>query len=68
METVIIDKKEYKVPKAVQEHLNWLEIQLKVTKTHLNDMEDYLDKSREEFDNSQAMIYGSINSLRNLID
>jgi len=68
MEKIIIDKKEYKVPKAVKDHLEWLEIQLKVTKTHLNDIEGYLDKSREEFNNNQDMIYGSINSLRNLMD
>lgn len=68
MEKIIIDKREYKVPKAVKEYLSWLEIQLKVTKTHLNDIEGYLDKSREEFNNNQARIYGSINSLRNLLD
>lgn len=33
METIKIDNKEYKVSKAVNEHIKWLQIELDVKKT-----------------------------------
>lgn len=44
METIKIDNKEYKVSKAVNEHIKWLQIELDIKKQLANEIDDLLDE------------------------
>jgi hypothetical protein len=63
MQTVIIDKKEYKVVDAVAEEINWLNIKLKSAKRTIEMLEDLDD----EFDTQRYKYLGEKQKLINEI-
>jgi hypothetical protein len=63
MQTVIIDKKEYKVVDAVAEEINWLNSRLKTAKRIIESLEDLDD----EFDTQRHNYLEDRNKLLNEI-
>lgn len=67
METIKIDNKEYKVSKAVNEHIKWLQIELDVKKQLANEIDDLLDELEAINRQKIEEISNRVNQLRKFI-
>ncbi len=67
METIKIDNKEYKVSKAVKEHINWLQIELDVKKQLANQIDDMLDELQTINRQKIEDISNRVNQLKKFI-
>lgn len=67
METIKIDNKEYKVSKAVNEHIKWLQIELDVKKQLADEIDDLLDELEAINRQKIEEISNRVNQLRKFI-